>query len=294
MIQNPEPPPFSQRLQEIAGSVSSVVAPISLISAILFYFGYVYTTTEYGYFGLDVDTIGLSTQEFIMRSPGPLLTPLLAAGLVAAAVSVVHAAVRRRIEVATAEAPWRLRQFRRLARWCNVFGWTVLGVGAILVFGFAALGPLVPLYILVAPSVLAIGAAVSIYAVRLDRLLARPRRGAVIVALYAVLATSLLWTTSTLAQYTGRWAAITLVAELQDRPSVVLDTKEHLFLPTTAVQEYALPKGENQVFHFRYANLRLLIQGKDQMFLVPGPWRRGDPTLVVPVDGDVRVQFQSG
>src|SRR5207342_3509293 len=63
----PERLPTAKRFQELLGSVSSVVAPITLISAVLFYFGYVYTTTEYAYFGLDVDTIGLSTQEFIMR-----------------------------------------------------------------------------------------------------------------------------------------------------------------------------------------------------------------------------------
>jgi len=27
------------------------------------------------------------------------------------------------------------------------------------------------------------------------------------------------------------------------------------------------------------------------MFLVPSPWRRGDPTLVVPMNDQVRVQF---
>ena len=88
MGEAPGPPTLAKRLQELVGSVSSVTRPITLISAILFYFGYVYTTTEYGYYGLDVDTIGLSTQEFIMRSPGPLLTPLLGAGLVAAVVAL--------------------------------------------------------------------------------------------------------------------------------------------------------------------------------------------------------------
>ena len=287
----PEPrPPTSKRLQELVGSVSSVIAPITLISAILFYFGYVYTTTEYGYYGLDVDTIGLSTQEFIMRSPGPLLTPLLGAGLVAAVVALAHAAVRRRIAVAGAEAPWRLRPFRLLARGCAVLGWAGLGVGAALVFGYIVLGPLVPLYTLVTPAVLAVGAGAAVYAVRLGKLLGRAARPAVVVALYAVLTTSLLWATSTLAQYTGEWAAITL-EPLRDRPSVVLDTKERLFLTTRTVEERALPPGEGQTFHFRYRHLRLLIQGKDHMFLVPSPWQRGDPTLVVPMDGDVRVQF---
>ena len=96
MTQPDELPAVVQRVQSLIKSVGSVVAPITLISAVLFYFGYDYTTALYGYFGLDVDTIGLSTQEFIMRSPNVLLTPLLAAGLITAAVAVGHAAVRRR------------------------------------------------------------------------------------------------------------------------------------------------------------------------------------------------------
>jgi hypothetical protein len=287
----PEQPSVTKRLQEIAGSISSVVAPITLISAILFYFGYVYTATEYGYFGLDVDTIGLSTQEFIIRSPGPLLTPLLAAGVIAAIIATVHGALRRRIEMAAAEAPWRLRRYRRLARGCSAFGWIGLGVGVALFWGFALLAPLIPQYLLVTPSVFAIGAAVAIYGMRLDRLLEQPRRRATAVALYAVLVTSLFWATATLAQYTGQWAAI-MLGQLQDRPSVVLDTKERLFLLSPTVQERPLPSGQNDAFHFRYTNLRLLIQGKDDMFLVPSPWRRGDPTLVVPMNDGVRVQFR--
>jgi hypothetical protein len=283
--------PLVKRLQEVVGSVSSVIAPITLISAILFYFGYVYTTTEYGYFGLDVDTIGLSTQEFIMRSPGPLLTPLLGAGLITTAVAVAHAAIRRRIERNTAAAPWRLRRFRLFARGCARFGWIALGAGGVLVVGFAALAPLVPLYTLVTPVLLAVGAGAGAYAVRLGRLLGLPPRHTVVLALYAVLTTSLLWATATLAEYAGQGAAIAL-GELRDRPAVVLDTKERLFLTTPAVQERALPPGEAQAFRYRYRNLRLLIQGEDRLFLVPSPWTPGDATLVVPMDDDVRVQFQ--
>ena len=96
------------RLRDLAGSVGSFVAPVTLISAMLFYFGYVYARAFYLWFGLDVDTIGLSTQEFIMRSPAPLVVPLLAAGIVGAGVTAAHGSIRRRILGAT-EAPWRLR-----------------------------------------------------------------------------------------------------------------------------------------------------------------------------------------
>ena len=62
------------RVYSFAGNI---VAPATAVSALLFYFGYVSTRAQYLYFGLDVDTIGLSTQSFVMRSPGPL--PLIQA-----------------------------------------------------------------------------------------------------------------------------------------------------------------------------------------------------------------------
>ena len=59
------------------GFLSSFVAPLTLVTALLFYFGYVSTREFFRYFGIDVDLIGLSSQEFVMRSPGPLLVPVL-------------------------------------------------------------------------------------------------------------------------------------------------------------------------------------------------------------------------
>ena len=55
---------------------TSFVAPVTLISGVLFYFGYVAARAQYDYFGLDVDVIGLSTRAYVMRSPQPLLTPI--------------------------------------------------------------------------------------------------------------------------------------------------------------------------------------------------------------------------
>jgi len=133
----------------------------------------------------------------------------------------------------------------------------------------------------------------AVYGLRVEGLLGRPPRRAATLALYAVLATSLLWATATLAQYGGRGAAITLSRSLTaERPAVVLDTKERLYLTTNAVREVVLPTGPGaQDFHYRYRNLRLLIQGKDRLFLVPSPWSRGDATLVLPLDDAVRIQF---
>ena len=74
---------------------SQIIAPATLLSTLLFYFGYVSSRAQFRYFGLDVDTVGLSTQDYVMRSPQALLVPLLALSLGGAALLILHLAVRR-------------------------------------------------------------------------------------------------------------------------------------------------------------------------------------------------------
>ncbi|HEY4568335.1 MAG TPA: hypothetical protein VIH10_02685, partial [Kribbella sp.] len=72
---------------------AGIVTPITLLSALLFYFGYVSARSQYEYFGIDVDTIGLSTQDYVMRSPQPLLVPLLVITLLSVAALLLHNAI---------------------------------------------------------------------------------------------------------------------------------------------------------------------------------------------------------
>jgi hypothetical protein len=79
---------------------------------------------------------------------------------------------------------------------------------------------------------------------------------------------------------------------LDELPSVILDTRERLFLTSPGISEFVLPPSTGQTFHFRYRHLRLLIQGDDRMFLVPDQWSASDSTLLVRLDNTVRMQFQ--
>jgi hypothetical protein len=74
------------RLVDWLGSWATVIAPVSVVSALLFYFGYVASRAQYEYFGVDVDVVGLGTQAYIMRSPQPLLVPLLVFTMLGAAL----------------------------------------------------------------------------------------------------------------------------------------------------------------------------------------------------------------
>ena len=276
---------------------ASVVAPITVISALLFYFGYVSSRAQYAYFGVDVDTIGLSTQDYVMRSPQPLLVPLLALVMIAVALVALHLAVSAWVARAR---PERARAVTRRALYA---GLVALAAGITLIILYPVLADW-PYYNLVTPIVVAVGAGTVAYSWRLvnrlphpDALPAAPgspalrRMGQVLLCV--LVAATLFWSTATIAQWSGRGLARHDARHLDRLPSVILDTKERLFMRDPGVEETALvPATPGQTYHFRYRHLRLLIEGKDRMFLVPDAWSASNSTLVVPLDDSVRVRFQ--
>jgi hypothetical protein len=276
---------------------ASVVAPITIISALLFYFGYVSSRAQYAYFGIDVDTIGLSTQDYVMRSPQPLLVPLLVLVMIAVALVALHLWVTAWLGRARPERA-RIVTHRAL-----YIGLVVLAAGITLIILYPVLADW-PYYNLVTPIIVAVGAGVVAYSWRLvsrlppqpDALPSPPGSPALrrmgLVLLCVLVAATLFWSTATIAQWSGRGLARQDARHLDDLPRVILDTKERLYITDPFIKETALPASEGQAFRYRYRNLRLLIQGKDRMFLVPDAWSASDSTLVVALDDSVRVRFQ--
>jgi hypothetical protein len=303
------------RLEQWISIGTTIVAPATLIGAVLFYFGYVSSRSQYAYFGVDVDTIGLSTQDYVMRSPQPLLVPLLVLTLGGAGLLALNATIRGRIAAAIARAdrtadpdasPGRpIERIRRMVRWVAILSGALLTAGVVLLFIYSYVRDWA-YYGLMTPLLIATGAALAVYAPRVMRLLPHPqqerspgpahssmlaRRTAGVLA-YVVIAASIFWATATVAQWSGRGLAQYDALHFDSLPSIILDTKERLFLRDPGIEETALPASDGQTFHYRYRGLRLLIEGQNRMFLVPDVWSASDSTLIVPLDGSVRVQFQ--
>ncbi len=256
----------------------SIVAPVTALSTLLFYFGYVSAREEYLYFGLDVDTIGLSTQDFVMRSGQPLLVPLIVLLLLAAGAVLGARRLRPRVLAHTRAA--------------EAAGGAVLGVGVLLVAAFPVLGEWV-YYPLVTPLVMALGAGVAAYTVGLRQAPIAAR-----VALWLVVAAGVFWATATVAQWSGAGLARDRADHMEGLPQVLLDTSERLYLHSPDVVETALPEAEGQEYAFRYRGWRLLIQKGDRMFLAPCRttgdgcvWRPGSPTVLLEEGRDGRLQF---
>jgi hypothetical protein len=269
--------PSTSQFERLLSIGSSIIAPATVLTTLLFYFGYVSSRAQFDYFGVDVDTIGLSTQDYAMRSPQALLVPLLTITLGGAVLLLLDKAIQRNDQRA-----------QRFAGPALIVGSLSLASGLALIFSYALVGDWRG-YPLLTPLVLATGVVLTGYTLRLRGM---PVRGAPLVLGFAVVAICLFWATATVAQWTGRGVAKNTARHLDRLPVVILDTKERLFLRSPGVEESALPATDGQVFRFRYRHLRLLIEGKDRMFLVPDVWSASDSTLVVPFNGDVRVQFQ--
>lgn len=272
-----------------------IIAPTTAVTTLLFYFGYVSSRAQYDYFGVDVDTVGLTTQDYVMRSPQPLLVPMLVLTLVCAALVAMHTALRRRMSDSARFRQW----FRRAV----VVGLVLVAVGVVLLFAYTLVSTWT-YYPLVTPLTFAAGGSLTGYGLTmLRRLTAAPpatdsrpieSSRAVIVLIWVAVVAGVFWATATVAQWSGLGLGKEQARHLNELPSVILDTQERLFLPSgTAVEERVLDQAsDQQTFRYRYWKLRLLIQGDDQMFLVPDTWSAGNTTLLVPLDGSVRVQFQ--
>jgi hypothetical protein len=278
----------------VATSVAAAVAPVGVLTALLFYFGYASSRAQYAYFGIDIDTVGLGTQDYVMRSPEPLLTPLMVLIVLAASITGLNVLVHRRIDGAGAGRAAARDRRRRYRRWVGrliALGAVTLGAGVLLLLAYPVLQGWW-LHPLVTPLLIATGAALTGYGRRLVAALdGRQRRGAVLITL--VVAVGVFWATATVAQWSGTGAAHEAARQLDRLPSLILDTKERLYLTSPGIQEEVLPTEPNQAFRYRYRGLRLLIQGRDRLFLVPEQWSASNSTLMIPLaDGSARIQFR--
>jgi hypothetical protein len=270
---------------------TTVVAPTTVLTALLLYFGYVATSTEFGYFGITLGTLGLSTQDLALRSIGALYVPLGGLLVLLLLATGVHAVVSSRLD-----ADKHQKSLRRAGNTLVVLGGVgvIRGIVGVVLPEVARTEP-----VATSPLSLGLGVMASAYGWYLRRRTAeipiddrRPvwSRHAALAFIVGLVTLSLFWATSSFAGAYGRGRAMDLAGRLSsDRPAVVLDTTERLFADYRGVEEMDLPAEEGQRFRYRYYGFRLLVQAEGRMFLVPEQWRFEDgTTLVLTVNDDVR------
>ncbi len=279
----PSPGASATALKQAWNALTTVVAPAALVTALLFYFGYVSARSQFAYFGVDVDVLGYSRQEFAMRAPQPLLVPGLVLLLGTAGLTWLSSHAGRWLASAS---PQTRRHATAAVRWTGT-GLLAAGLGMLLAYPAVGVWAWYPL---VTPALLAAGA--GLLAVAASWLTtSQNRERTTTVLLVLVVVASVFWATATIAQWSGTGQAKALARDLTALPAVVLDSPEALIPKDPVVIESALPTQDEQTYRYRYRGLRLLAEGDGRLFVVPERWTPSGSTFVVDLD-EARVRFR--
>lgn len=294
------------RLADVVQIVSLVVAPTTLVTALLYYFGWSSTGAEARNFGLEQSLLGLSTTDYLLRSVPPMFWPLSLLVLVVVLALLLHLALMRELQDPT---PLMQR-------------WLPIGIGLL---GLISLwqGVAAPFTI---PSAvadygftrsqvfLAAGIALISYAGYLwDRLRVATKqrhpwvetspwaaRGLVVFPILLILL-FLFWAVSDYAADYGRTRAKEVEGKLDERPSVTVYSAKRLYVDDSGntssnagVHEDPLPQSDG-AYRYRYQGLRLLTRSNGRYFLLPENWSPRHPVTIVLLDSDtIRVELRRG
>lgn len=262
--------------RELSRQLVLLLANVTVITALLVYFGWRRAETQAARLGIDESLLGMGTQEYLLRSVGPVLELLLAIGVAGLLGLVADRAVRARVTRGWSPPGW--------------LPWLV-----------AAVGVVVPLLVLLTrraweeaafqlfPVSLALGFALLLYAVRLTAFRraadADPGTGLQLCALL-IFGVLLFWTASNRAEVIGTHNADDYVAgHAAEKVAVTVVSGEPLLLDGVAQEQI----GER----YRYTGLWLLDRIGGRVFLVSDGWQPGAGQVFVLHD-DGKLQFAYG
>jgi hypothetical protein len=273
---------------------AALLAPGTLIGALMFYFGWVRTHSFYAYFGIDADTLGLSTTDYVLRSADALWPPLGSLVVLILLTLLTHWVVNRWINRVQHVA----RLQHRLAVPLLVLGMTLSAVG---IFRFATgLQSSV-----VTPLCFAIGFGFLAYAWLIHRYLAAelgldraPRassqriESAVFGLFVLLIILNVFWATALFARDLGQGRAQRFeLQQFATRPDVLLYTSHRLYIDAHNVTEKDLGPTYSP-YRYRYDGFKLLIRGTGRLVLIPYSWSTGNAfALVLPEGNDIRIVF---
>jgi hypothetical protein len=282
-----------EALPRLARIAREVVAPATLVTALLFQFGRLQASGFYRHFGVNFTVMDLTVQDHLISSADGLFVPVAAGCVLALLLLWLH-----RLLLARTTVRGRRRTIRVLAPAAGVLGVSLValalldllaGVGLLWRSGSEAGG-----------LALAAGALLIVYAVRLVRLWrGRPRRrssGAELAewgAAFLLVSVGLYWAVGQYAFGVGTGRALQLERALPTQPAAVLFSAQSLSLDVDGVTEVECADPE-AAYRFRYDGLRLVRQSGDQYLLLSSTWSRETGSAVlIPRGGDVRLEFRT-
>jgi hypothetical protein len=285
----------SEALPRALKAFGTVVAPTTLLTALLFYFGLLHVTGLCRYLRVNYTVLGFTFEDYLLRSQDGLFVPLTGAAVVVLVAMWSHRLLLARVR--DVENPRVLRVVAPLVALVGV----VLGSVALVAAADPALFVTVPEL----PGLsLVVGVLMLAYAVRLARLWASRRRpdrpkaaASVVVAewgvLFLVVSIGLFWAVGNYALKVGVTRGQQVVQQLPTTPDLMLFSEKSLSLDGPGVTELVCGP-EDASYRYRYQGLKLVLQSGDQLLLLPAGWTRSDGTaIVLPRTDALRLEFSA-
>ena len=277
MTAGPSSPPELPRVLRI---LSQVVAPVTLVTALLYFFGRQFTLFFYDHFGVRESTLGLSTTDYLLVAQEGLFVPLVVVTVGVLAVLWVRRFMRR---PALAPAPWLVAGAAAVA-------------GLLLVFGLVqmirpGLGVAAWLPGWLAPVAFVTGVLGGWWAIR-----ARAPRESTLaesVTVFLVVSAGLFWAVANYSSDVGRAGALEFQAQLATMSGVVVMSTADLNLsgPGVLARECGSNEGE---YAYRYDGYVLMVEAGGDYLLVPRQWSPTTASVsAVPATDEVRLDYQS-
>ncbi|MGH3362861.1 MAG: hypothetical protein ACRDOM_10435 [Nocardioides sp.] len=276
-----------QRLPSVTRLITEVVAPTTLVTGLLFFFGWGHAYWFFHYFGVDSASLNLSRSDYVMRSVDGLFVPLAGLAVLGLAVAWGRLLGERIL-------PTSVR--RPLGQWAPPAA-AVLGVLLVL-NGISALfvATIFNHGLAVAPLSFAIGIGILFYLLHRSGT-AGPGWLTVTewLAVFVLVGLTLFWAAFDYSAAVGRSRAAQFVDELTESPQTIVYSESRLNLDAPGINEVRCAGDPELAYGFRYDGLTLLWQTGDEIVLLPRSWTRRDGVaVVIPRDAGVRLEYRRG
>ncbi|HEY0538837.1 MAG TPA: hypothetical protein VGD53_10715 [Actinoallomurus sp.] len=286
------PDPRSSGLRQLGKILGSIVAPTTLVTSLLYYFGWSFTFSFFDNFGVSYTVVDLGTVEYLQRAVVALYLPAAVLASVALLVLWCHAALRARL---AAGSDPRLIRVLILVAAATGFG---LSCG-----GFLSLfhSTVLTRYVTVAPLSLAAGVLLLASALHLQRTrtarklgnAGRAALGAVAewAIVFALVGLGLFWAAGDYSVAVANTQAYKYAQELPTSPGLVLYSGKSLSLNAPGVQQTRC-KAADAAYHYRYDGLKLMMRSGDQYLFVTERWtRENGVAILIPRSDSMRLEF---
>jgi hypothetical protein len=287
---------YDAALPQVLKILGSVVAPSTLLTALMYYFGREEYAGFFWYLGADVTVFDLTFQDYLNNSVAGFIPPLIVAAGAALLALWAH-------QLVLGALPSRTRRvvLRALIPISAVVGLFLASLAMADLF-------IAPIFSASFPEgrglSLSVGVLLLTYAVRLLRLVIAERQSMQVLprtpgamamvewaAVFVLVSVGLFWAVGSYAINVGVRYAQQIETSLSSRPDVVAYSEKRLILQGPGVRE-ADCHDPNAAYRFRYDGLKLMLQAGNQYLLLPAAWTRTNgAAIVIPRVDKIRLQF---